>query len=220
VSARLWETLRVAGLAVETPEDGVRDRIVKAARLLAYTKRERHEAREHMNQTTNEARSNEPKMPPARSEHDAYTRAVEHGLWPFNPTVPLGNRHVNDNGEIQNLLEKDCGSVTLITSKDGAIRANHLHREDWHYAFVISGRVYYYERAIGSKEIPEPFVYGPGEMFFTPPMREHAMRFEGETKILTMSKRHRTHEEHEADVVRVDFLAPGMYSSGELNGPR
>lgn len=176
-------------------------------------------ARETMNEATNE-KTVETQLPPARSDHDAYTRAVEAGLYPFNPAVPLGNRHVNDNGEILNLLEKDCGSVTLITSKDGAIRANHYHREDWHYTHVLSGRVYYYERAIGATHIPEPFVFEAGQTFFTPPRREHAMRFEGESKILTMSKRHRTHAEHEADVVRVDFLKPGVFSPGELNGPR
>lgn len=170
--------------------------------------------------TTNEAKAATTQLPPAESEHDAYTRTVEQGIWPFNPAVPLGNRHVNENGAIQNLLEKDCGTVTLITSKDNAIRANHFHRTDWHYTYVITGRVFYYEREVGSTHIPEPFVFGPGEMFFTPPMREHAMRFEGESTILTMSKRHRTPEEHEADVVRVKFLEPGTFSLCELNGPR
>ena len=213
---RLWETLRANGLAHETEADRISDCIREAVRMLYQdTKRGKP-----MNETMNENGKTETQLPPAKSEHDAYTRTVEQGIWPWNPKVPLGNRHVNDNGEILNLLEKDCGSVTLITSKDGAIRANHYHRTDWHYTHVLSGRVYYYERAIGALEIPEPFVFEKGDTFFTPPMREHAMRFEGDGQILTMSKRHRTPEEHEADVVRVKFLEPGTYSVGELNGPR
>lgn len=153
-----------------------------------------------------------------RTPHDEYTRAVEAGLYPFAPTVPLPEPFKNENGTIQNLLEKDCATVTIIESKDGAIRANHYHRTDWHYTYVVRGRVFYYEREIGGMGIPEPFVYGPGQMFFTPPMREHAMRFEGDTTILTMSRRHRTPEEHEADVVRVDFLGKRDHSLGEMNG--
>ena len=212
---RFWETLRANGLARETEADRITDRIREAVRML-YQDTKRGKT---MNEATNETKS-EAKLPPAKSDHDAYTRHVEMGMWPFNPTVPLGNRHVNANGEILNLLEKDCGSVTLIKNKDGAIRANHWHREDWHYTHVLSGRVFYYERGIGETHIPEPFVYEAGQTFFTPPRREHAMRFEGDGQILTMSKRHRTHEEHEADVVRVKFLDPGSFSVGELNGPR
>lgn len=152
--------------------------------------------------------------------NESFTKEVDEGAMLLGGGVPLPEPFRNENGAIQNLLTMPCRTVTAIESKAGAIRANHYHRTDWHYAYVVRGRVSYYERAIGSTEIPEPTVFRAGEMFFTPPMREHAMRFEEDSTIITMAKNARTHEEHEADVVRVDFIKPGVFSVGEQNGPR
>ncbi len=132
-----------------------------------------------------------------------YTSAVDRGEWPPTPTVPLDAPFVNANGEIQNLVLKPMQSVTALRSVKGAVRANHYHKTDWHYTYVATGAVAYYERAVGSAEVPEPIVYGPGQVFFTPPNREHAMLFLEESLIVTMAKNVRNHEEHEADLVRV-----------------
>lgn len=137
-----------------------------------------------------------------------YTQAVDEGRWPTESRVPLDPPFVNEAGSIQNLLLNGCQSVAAITSRKGAVRANHFHKTDHHYAFVASGRVLYFERAIGSAELPQPKSYGPGEMFYTPPMREHAMLFAEDSVILTFAKNVRAHAEHEADVVRVAFVTP------------
>lgn len=142
--------------------------------------------------------------------HTEYTVAVEECRWPSQIQVPLPVPFVDDRGTIQNLLLNGCKSVASITSKRGSVRANHFHREDLHYAEIAYGRVLYFERAVGSKEIPEPVEFTAGQMFFTPPMREHAMLFAEDTKIYTFAKRVRTHEEHEKDVVRVDFITPAI----------
>jgi hypothetical protein len=86
------------------------------------------------------------------------------------------------------------------------MRANHYHKTDWHYAYVVSGKILYFERPVGSKEIPEPRVFLAREMFFTPPMREHVMVFPMETIFITMARNVRSHENHEADLVRVEFI--------------
>lgn len=137
-----------------------------------------------------------------------YTSAVDRGEWPSTPTVPLDSPFVNANGEIQNLVLKPMQSVGALRSVKGAVRANHYHKTDWHYAYVAYGRVAYYERAIGAEGVPEPIVYGPGQVFFTPPLREHTMVFLEESLIVTMAKNVRSHEEHEADLVRVQVISP------------
>ena len=142
--------------------------------------------------------------------HDEYTTAVDEGRWPSTPTVPLPGAFENDAGWIANLLLKPVRSVAAIRSRAGSVRANHYHRTDWHYAYVVSGRVLYFERAVGAKEIPRPLAYHPGDMFFTPPGREHAMLFPESTLILTFAKNVRSHEEHEADLVRVEFVTPDV----------
>ncbi len=144
------------------------------------------------------------------TENRKYTDRVAAGDYPTDPRVPLDDVFENSNGEIRNILFGDCKSVARIGTFRGKTRANHWHRTDWHYALVESGKVLYFERAVGSEEIPEPHVFKPGEMFFTPPGREHCMLFAEDSVIYTLAKNVRTHEEHEADLVRVQFITPEL----------
>jgi quercetin dioxygenase-like cupin family protein len=139
-----------------------------------------------------------------------YTAAVDRGDWPSFPTVPLDAPFVNANGSIQNLVLKPMQSVTALTSVKGAVRANHYHKTDWHYTYVSHGTVLYLCRPIGSKDIPAPIVYKAGSLFFTPPLLEHAMVFAEDSVIITMAKNVRSHDEHESDLVRVEFVTPEM----------
>jgi dTDP-4-dehydrorhamnose 3,5-epimerase-like enzyme len=144
--------------------------------------------------------------------NDEYTKAVDHGAYPATPDVPLPAPFADERGNITNLLLTPINSVADISSVRGSVRANHYHRTDWHYALVSSGKVAYFERAIGSTDIPTHRIYGPGQMFFTPPMREHAMLFLEDSLILTFAKNVRNHENHEADLVRVEFVTPEVAS--------
>lgn len=96
------------------------------------------------------------------------------------------------------------GTISVLENEAGTVRANHWHREDRHWLYVALGSVAYYERPIGSDMTPEPQVFAKGEMFYTPPMVEHALKFPEYTILVSMSDRSRTHEEHEADVVRLE----------------
>jgi quercetin dioxygenase-like cupin family protein len=140
--------------------------------------------------------------------NDEYAAAVDSGAYPETTSVPIGDEFSDDRGAINNILLTPITSVARITSVPRAVRANHYHRTDWHYALVESGTVLYFERAIGSTEIPEPHIYRAGEMFFTPPMREHAMLFAEPSVIYTFAKNVRNHDTHEADLVRVEFITP------------
>lgn len=144
--------------------------------------------------------------------HESFTSTVDRGEVPASTKVPLPTPFVNGSGEIQNILLKPMRSAAVITSRRGAVRANHYHMTDWHYAYVVSGAVLYFERDVGSPVIPRPLTFGPGTMFFTPPMREHAMLFADATVLVTLAKNVRSHAEHEADVVRVRFITPDIAS--------
>lgn len=137
-----------------------------------------------------------------------YCTRVDAEDYSVDTFVPLDDVFENANGEIRNLVQAPIGAVSRIGSKRGSVRANHWHRTDFHYAIVEYGKVLYFERAVGETEVPTPRLFGHGQMFFTPPNREHAMLFVEDTVIYTFAKRRRTHEEHEADVVRVEFVTP------------
>lgn len=142
------------------------------------------------------------------SENQKYTKAVDGGEYPTDPAVPIDPGFSDERGEICNLLLTPITSVAEIVSKKGSVRANHLHRTDWHYAYVVKGEVFYFERPPGSAEVPAPRRFGPGEMFFTPPGVEHAMLFSEDSTIMTFAKNVRTHDNHEADLERVVFVTP------------
>lgn len=142
--------------------------------------------------------------------NDEYTSLVDHGEWPDERLVPLDAPFLNPSGSIQNLVLKPITSVASIESVKGSVRSNHYHLTDWHYIYVASGSLAYLERPVGSIEIPAPVVFRKGDMFLTPPMAEHAVVFLEDTQIITMAKNVRSHDGHEADLVRVLFVTKDM----------
>ena len=142
------------------------------------------------------------------THNQKYADNVANESYPEHRDVPLDDFFADDRGEIRNLLLSSFTSVARISSKAGSVRANHYHLTDWHYAFVESGTVLYFERPIGDDHVAEPAKYLSGTMFFTPPLVEHAMVFPEDTVIYTFAKNKRSHAEHEADVKRVNFITP------------
>ena len=135
-----------------------------------------------------------------------FSGLVDRGTYPEQVAVPLDQPFVNANGVIQNLLLERFTSAAIISSVPGAIRANHYHKTDWHYSYVVKGSVWYYWRPVGSTEKPRHQVFGQGTMFFTPPLVEHAMFFPEDSAFLTFAKNIRDHDHHESDVVRVELV--------------
>lgn len=135
-----------------------------------------------------------------------YWERVRAGDFPNDPRVPLPPRFANGAGTIQNLTAKLEGCfVSVIESGAKTIRSNHRHQEDWHFLYVASGGMLYYERPPGMP-MPEPLYFGKGQMAFTGPGLEHATAFLEDTVLVSLSKRARNTVEHESDVVRVELL--------------
>ena len=116
--------------------------------------------------------------------------------------------HHDQRGHIINVLElpesaNPVRGAGLITSQANTIRSCHYHRTDGHWLHVISGEMRYYERSIGSRDWGEPVIVRVGQSIYTPPMVEHKTEFPVLTLLLSLSHNSRTHEEHEADLVRV-----------------
>jgi quercetin dioxygenase-like cupin family protein len=139
---------------------------------------------------------------------DAYMARVADGTQATGGMVPMGTGFVDRRGSIMNLAHVPMASGAIIKSAARTVRANHYHKTDWHLTYVLSGQVIYFEREVGSTEIKAPELYTPGATFFSPPMREHAMLFPCDTTIITFARNVRTHENHESDVVRVDYITP------------
>ena len=133
--------------------------------------------------------------------------------WPGEVIVPLEKPFVDGRGAIQPLVDKIMKSAVMIESKKGTIRANHYHKTDWHYCYVISGCIEYYHRPTGSETKPEMLLVKEGQMAFTPPMVDHGMKFPEDTVFLTLSRNPRDQATYEADVVRINMLDDTGYVS-------
>ena len=132
----------------------------------------------------------------------------EQRAWPSSVVTPLDEKFADDRGEIIPLVDLPMKSAVLITSKKGTVRANHYHQTDWHFCYVISGRIDYYHRPHGSTEEPELVTIETGQQFFTPPLVDHSMVFAEDTVFLTLGRNSRRQEVYEADVKRIDPINP------------
>ena len=132
----------------------------------------------------------------------------EKASWPVDPKVALEKPFEDVRGSIQPLVDEMMKSAVMISSRKGSLRANHYHKTDWHYCYVVSGCMEYFHRPTGSAGEPECLVVNAGEMVFTPPMVDHAMKFPEDTVFLTLSRNPRHQDAYEADVVRVEVIDP------------
>ena len=128
--------------------------------------------------------------------------------WPKHPLVNLEKPFVDLRGSIQPLVDSIMKSAVMIQSKAGSLRANHYHKTDWHYCYVISGKINYYYKELNSDKKPELLIVEKGNMVFTPPLVEHCMKFPEDTLFLTLSRNPRDQETYELDVIRTNLIDP------------
>lgn len=124
-----------------------------------------------------------------------------------NPLIDLPDLFEDARGKLEPLIDDlDMKSAILITSHRGAIRANHYHKTDWHYCYLLNGEMEYGWRDVGSSASPESLIVKQGQMIFTPAMVEHAMRFTEESVFLALSGNPRDQVSYEEDLVRVELF--------------
>ena len=128
--------------------------------------------------------------------------------WPSEPLVNLAKPFIDDRGSIQPLVDLMMRSAVIIHSKAGSLRANHYHKTDWHYCYVLSGEIEYYYRKTNSSIPKKKLIVKKGQMVFTPPLVDHAMVFNVETTFLTLSRNPRDQKSYEEDVVRINLIEP------------
>lgn len=133
---------------------------------------------------------------------------AEQSDWPKDVIVPMEKPFADERGSIQPLVDLPMQSAVLITSKKGTVRANHYHKTDWHFCYVISGRIDYYHRRHGATGKPQKTTIKQGQQFFTPPLVDHTMVFVEDTVFLTLGRNSRRQEVYEADIERILLVSP------------
>ena len=104
-------------------------------------------------------------------------------------------------GAILDILDDVAlNSVTLITNKKGAVRANHFHKKTVQYTFVLSGKVRYASKGPrGTKTA----VLKAGDLAVSPPHEAHATEALTDAVFLALSHGPRHGRNYEADTFRL-----------------
>jgi dTDP-4-dehydrorhamnose 3,5-epimerase-like enzyme len=121
----------------------------------------------------------------------------------------VGEPITDDRGMIRNILDPEfrVRSVLLITSRAGSIRANHYHKKDSHYVYLLSGRMEYTEQDMHSaKGKKRSYIIDPGDLVLSPPMFAHAMQFLEDSVFLAFTTERREQASYEKDTVRIQLI--------------
>ena len=105
------------------------------------------------------------------------------------------------------LFTKTSISIFLIEifSKKGSIRANHYHKKDEHFCYILKGEIlfFYRNRKKGSKLNYK--IMKKGDLFFTTYDQDHLAYFLKTTHFLSYSSRKRSKFDYENDLVRLNM---------------
>jgi dTDP-4-dehydrorhamnose 3,5-epimerase-like enzyme len=121
----------------------------------------------------------------------------------------VGKAIKDERGTIKDILDPDVRirSVLVITSRAGSIRANHYHKKDTHYVYLLSGKMEYTEKDMNSRSSrKKSYIIHPGDLVLSPPMMAHAMHFLEDTVFLAFTTERREQASYEKDTVRIQLI--------------
>ncbi|HTL48576.1 MAG TPA: hypothetical protein VL688_11010 [Verrucomicrobiae bacterium] len=122
---------------------------------------------------------------------------------------------VDARGAIHNLFEGRLEHVALITSKKGTVRANHYHKEDHQYIYLISGAYESHCFPVGQPEKKQVLNVKAGDIVETPALIAHAQKFTEDSVFLAFTTRQRESGKYEEDTIAYPVIE-GAYLNQKL----
>jgi quercetin dioxygenase-like cupin family protein len=116
---------------------------------------------------------------------------------------------IDDRGTMSHLLGKNINitSILLVTSKKNSVRANHYHKKDVHYLYLLKGKMQYsYKKANLKTAHKETKIVNANHLVKTSAMKVHSMKFLEDSIFLAFSIRPRDRINYEKDTVRIDKI--------------
>lgn len=106
-------------------------------------------------------------------------------------------------GEIIDIL-RNCVTeyATLITSKKGAVRANHYHEQTFQYVYMLEGHMRVAAQMPGEQK--EEVVLEKGDLIVNVPLERHAFEALDDCTMLVLTRGPRGGEDYEKDTFRLD----------------
>ncbi len=117
--------------------------------------------------------------------------------------ISLIPAHSDERGDIVDLISNDeINAVTLITFKNGAIRANHYHERTVQWNYVISGEILFVTEMPDGKRNER--ILHKGDFVVTREHERHALKGLRDSEVLIITKGPRAGSKYEDDTFRLD----------------
>ncbi len=113
---------------------------------------------------------------------------------------------IDERGSITNLFEGRIEHIALITSKKGSVRANHYHKEDVQYMYLLSGAYETHSLDTRHPEKRQVLYVKPGDIVSTPPYIAHAQKFTEDSVFLALTTRQREKGKYESDTIAYQVI--------------
>ena len=123
----------------------------------------------------------------------------------FKLKYKVGKTFKDKRGWLKKILNGNFSSCIEVYSKKNSIRANHYHKKDKHFIYIISGEILYFYRNRKKNAKTKFKLMKKNDLFFTPAMQEHMTYFTKNTHFLAFSTRKRTQFDYEKDLIRVNM---------------
>ncbi len=109
-------------------------------------------------------------------------------------------------GDIYNIFEGRIEHVALITSKKGSVRANHYHKEDYQYIYLVSGAFESHCVDVRDPAKRQVLKVKAGDIVDTPPFIAHAQKFTEDSVFLALTTRQRESGKYESDTIAYQVI--------------
>ncbi|OGW78996.1 MAG: hypothetical protein A2Z83_06695 [Omnitrophica bacterium GWA2_52_8] len=118
----------------------------------------------------------------------------------------IGPAFSDPRGDIYNIFEGRIEHIALITSKKGTVRANHYHKEDLQYIYLVSGAYESHCLDVRAPEKKQVLKVKPGDIVETPPYIAHAQKFTEDSVFLALTTRQREQGKYEQDTIAYQVI--------------
>ena len=111
--------------------------------------------------------------------------------------------HTDERGVITDLLhDETINAVTIISFTQGAVRANHYHKETYQWNYVLSGTIKIVTQLHQQAKVET--ILKTGDFVVTMPNESHALTALEASELLVLTKGPRGGDNYEHDTFRLD----------------
>jgi quercetin dioxygenase-like cupin family protein len=117
---------------------------------------------------------------------------------------------IDERGFISRIVDQDkfpIRAVLYIKRKKGSRGADHFHKTDAHFIYVLSGKVEYAEKNMAKETSTiKSVILNSGDVVLSRPMIAHSTKFLEDSVIFAFTTEKRDQESYERDTIRVDIF--------------